>query len=159
MIMDRVDAIFMSGDFDGWKQSVALPLTFESRKGTQFFTSEDDLRADFELYQKEFAIHRVTDLARIVKSAELVGSDMMVGTYRAHVLHNGTNVVPPWDSGITLKRQDGLWRVTKIMRALGHLDWTTSAQDNDSAGTEEHQETEASIIRSLSKDTPTSGRH
>lgn len=126
-VMDRIDAVYMSGDFEGWRDSVCLPLVFETRSGTGIFETEDALRRDFDLYQQEFRIHQISELTRVVKSAELIDDDMMLGTYRVHVLSGSHYVVPPWDGAMTLKQVDGRWRVTKLMGALGHLNWNSNA--------------------------------
>ncbi|MEM7520998.1 MAG: hypothetical protein AAF307_08160 [Pseudomonadota bacterium] len=123
-ILDRISVAFLSGDINGWLQSVSLPLQLVTRQGIETFETEASVRHDFELYQQEFAIHGVTDIIREAKTAELIDTDQMVGTYRTHILRGANHVVPPWDASMTLRRENRLWRVTTVMRAIGHLNWS-----------------------------------
>jgi len=124
-ILDRISASFLARDVQGWLNSVSLPYHMITRQGVAAFETEEHVRRDFEIYCQEFDIHGVTDIIREVKTAELIDGDQMVGTYRTHILRGANHVVPPWDASMTLRREDdGLWRVTTIMRAIGHLNWS-----------------------------------
>lgn len=126
-LLDRIDAVYMAGDFEGWLNSVALPIVFETRNGTGIFHTEEELRQDFELYQKEFRIHKISDLMRVVTTVDQLSDGKLVGKYRVHVLSGTQYVVPPWDAAATFDQIDGIWRLTKLSGALGHLNWNNNA--------------------------------
>ena len=142
--LDRISVAFLTGDVQAWLNSTSLPFHLITRQGAETFATEEAVRKDFELYQQEFAIHGITDIIREAKTAEPVEYDQMVGTYRTHILRNANHVVPPWDASMTLRRENGLWRVTTVMRAIGHLNW--SAVD-------------PAEIEDISQDTPKEGDH
>lgn len=122
-ILDRISACFLSGDIEGWLGCITLPCHLVTRHGIDTYETEDAVRSDFAVYAEEFKTHGVTDIIREAKTAELIDGDQMTGTYATHILRGATHVVPPWDASMTLRQQDGLWRVTTVMRAIGHLNW------------------------------------
>ena len=74
----------------------------------------------------EIRIHEVDDIVRRVGTATMINDDQMLGTYRTYILRGSELVVEPYDSSMTLQKGgDGLWRITSIMNALGHLNWKT----------------------------------
>jgi len=125
-LMDRVDAILVNGDYEGWRRAVCLPLTMESSRAKLVLRTEDELAADFELYLAEFKIHRVSDIMRIVHFVDMIEPDIAMCHYRVHVLSRGNYVVPPWDAAAILNRIYDTWRISTIKRALGHLNWIAS---------------------------------
>lgn len=122
-ILDRISAAFLSGDVDGWVNTLSLPCQLVTRQGTESFETAEDVRADFAAYQREFAEHGITNIVREAKTAERIDEDLMTGTYTTHILRGAQHVVPPWDASMTLRCENGLWRVTTVMRAIGHLNW------------------------------------
>ncbi len=123
-ILDRISAAFLSKDPDGWLNCTSLPFHMITRQGVETFDTEEKVRRDFEIYCQEFEIHGITDIVREAKTAEIIDGDQMVGTYRTHILRGANHVVPPWDASMTLRCENGLWRVTTVMRAIGHLNWS-----------------------------------
>ena len=64
-------------------------------------------------------------MVRHAKSAKSVGNDQMVGVYSTYILRNAEFVVPPYESSMTLQRDElGNWRISSVMNALGHLNWS-----------------------------------
>ncbi|WP_223422351.1 nuclear transport factor 2 family protein [Tateyamaria pelophila] len=143
-ILDRISAAFLSGDADAWLNACSLPFQLVSRHGVETFTTRDEMRRDFEAYQREFKTHGVTDIIREAKTAELIDDDHMVGTYRTHIMNRGNHVVPPWEASLTLRREDGIWRATTVMRAIGHLNWSAQTR---------------AAIEDIPQDTPKKGDH
>lgn len=124
--LNRINQVLLGGDLQGWRNATQLPLTFIHRQGTSVMATEEDREADFRLYHDEFRIHEVDDIVRRVDSATFISDDQMLGTYRTYILRGSELVVDPYDSSMTLQKgADGLWRITSVMNALGHLNWRT----------------------------------
>lgn len=122
--LNRINQVLLTGDYPGWRAALHLPVSFIYRQGTRHITTEDEMCAHFALYQQEFQIHEVNDLVRHVTSATQISEDQMLGTYRTYILRGAELVVDPYDSSMTLQRaEDGRWKVTSVMNALGHLNW------------------------------------
>ncbi|MFK7745741.1 MAG: hypothetical protein AB8B47_11850 [Roseobacter sp.] len=132
-MLDKADETFLHGEFEEWRQSYLLPLVVETRQGQRILETEDDLRRDFEIYRQEFTIHGVTDVTRAIRTAERLDGDMMLATYRAHIMNGPRYVVTPWTGAMTFRLIDGVWYITKIMQALGHLNWTERANEQPDA--------------------------
>ncbi|WP_300036269.1 hypothetical protein [uncultured Roseobacter sp.] len=134
-MLDKADSTLLHGAFEEWQNSYLLPLVVETRQGQTIIEDAKHLREDFAIYRKEFSIHNVTDITRVIRTAEMLDQDLMLATYRAHVISGARYVVPPWTGAMTFRRHDGAWYITKIMHAMGHLNWSGRASDiqNDSA--------------------------
>lgn len=127
-ILDRISAAYLSDDVEALINATALPFQLITRQGVETFRTEAEMRRDFDRYQQEFRAHGVTDLVREAKTAEIVDGDQMVGTFTTHILNRARHVVPPWDASMTLRRENGIWRATSIMRAIGHLNWSAQSR-------------------------------
>ncbi len=123
-ILDRISAAFIGNDVEGWLNAVSLPFHLVSRAGVETFETRQQVVDDFEAYQREFKENGVTEMIRQAKTAELIDGDQMTGTYRMHMMRGPSHVVPPWDASMTLRNENGLWRVTTVMRAIGHVNWS-----------------------------------
>jgi hypothetical protein len=131
--LERVDTTMLHGDFEAWRQMYALPVVIEAREEQVVIDTEDKLRAEYDLYSEVFRIQKVTDVARVVKTAERLGDDMVIVTFRAHVMSGARYVTEPWEGAMTLRGPHGQWRVTKIMGATRATHWRTTQSEEDSA--------------------------
>lgn len=122
--LHRVTDAFLTGDYDTWEASVSLPATVVTRNGTTVITSTETLKRDFEVYMREFEIHGITDMIRLVQNVQLIEGDQMTGTYTTHILRNAEPVVDPYESAMTLRLMEGTWRMTTLLNAIGHLNWS-----------------------------------
>lgn len=127
-VINHVDSAFLHGNFKEWRKSYLLPLVVDKRSGVLLIETEDQLKKDFDLYGKELLIHKVTDATRVIRTAEQIDDDLMMATYRAHLICDAQYVVPPWNGALTFRRDDGKWKITKIMNALGHSNWSAGAK-------------------------------
>ncbi|WP_298839094.1 hypothetical protein [uncultured Roseobacter sp.] len=153
-MLDKADTTLLHGDFDEWKGSYLLPLVVETRQGQSIIEDMQTLREDFDIYRNEFRIHGVTDITRVIRTAEKLDDDLMLATYRAHVISGARYVVPPWTGAMTFRRQDGFWYITKIMQALGHLNWIS--RDTDAA--DQSGSLPSAKIIDIAKDSPKKGK-
>ncbi|SNR62723.1 hypothetical protein [Puniceibacterium sediminis] len=122
-LIDHADYALLHGDFDAWRAFITLPLIFEGDIATEVFATESQLREQYENYRHDFLTYKVTDVVRVVSSTELLAQDEMRVDYRAYILNCGTNVVAPWDGRLILKRDQGLWRISRIIRSSQSLQW------------------------------------
>jgi hypothetical protein len=123
-MLDRISAVFIGNDIEGWLNCVSLPFHLVTRQRVETFETRAQVVADFNAYQQDFKTHGVTAIIRQAKTAEIIDGDQMTGTYRMHMMRGTNHVVPPWDASMTLRNENGLWRVTTVMRAMGHLNWS-----------------------------------
>ena len=120
--LDAVTRAFLENDAALLERQTQLPFFMQKSKGTQVFTTPQDLRDDLKRYALEFKVHGVTDIVRLVKSVELVGKRRMHGTFRTHILRGTDLLIPAYVSAMTLEQGEDLqWRMTSLMHPMGHL--------------------------------------
>ncbi|CUH80904.1 hypothetical protein [Tropicibacter naphthalenivorans] len=120
--LDRMTHAYLDGDFDALCDTVQFPLFMQGSRINQVIADRDALRQDFDRCMTEFKVHGLTDIVRLVKSAEAVGTRRMHGTYRTHILRKTELLIPSYTSAMTLEQgDDGQWRVTAVMHPMGHL--------------------------------------
>ncbi|MFK7867711.1 MAG: hypothetical protein AB8B58_00575 [Roseobacter sp.] len=152
--LDKIDTTFLFGNFDEWQNAYKLPFVVETAQGQKIVDGTAKLREEFTLYREACQINKVTDITRIVRMAEQVDEDLMLLTYRAHILNGPRYVVDPWNGAMTLRREGGRWHITKILRALGHLNWRAKHPSKESSEETAKTVHSASIIQL----TPRTGR-
>ncbi|MEO0939146.1 MAG: hypothetical protein AAFY38_13420 [Pseudomonadota bacterium] len=125
-VMDRISSAFIENDLQRWLDCVELPFTLISRTGPERFETEADIRADFEAYQRDILENGITDIFRTALSTQAVGPDQMIGIYRTRILRGTEQAVPAWQAAVTLRKRQGTWRATSVLRAIGHQNWSAA---------------------------------
>jgi len=128
--LDRIDTTMLYGNFEEWKRAYKLPFVVETKKEQSIIDSVEKLRQEFALYNEAFRINRVSDVTRVVRTAEVIDDDLIIATYRAHIMSGASYVVEPWNGALTMRREGGQWYITKILRALGHSNWRVSPTEH-----------------------------
>lgn len=129
-LMERISNAFIQNDVQQWLDCVELPFTLISRTGPERFETEADIRADFDAYQRDITENGITDIFRTALSTQAVGPDQMIGIYRTHILRGAEQAVPAWQAAITLRKRQGVWRATSVLRAIGHQNWSAASADD-----------------------------
>ena len=131
-----LDLTFIHGDFGDWHNAYTLPVVVERGRKTVVLSTEDELREDFEQHRAEFALNRVTEITRVVRTAEAIGDTQMIATYRAHALSDGRYVLSPWDGAVTMRLEDDRWHITKIISAFGPKFWKGELNEREQQDTQ-----------------------
>lgn len=129
-LLDDISDALIHDNEELWVANISLPLRMISRDGPEDFLTQEESRAGFKGYVQELRTNGITDVVRTAIGTQMVGSDLMIATYRTYLLRRAEQVVPSWQSSATLKRENGKWRVSTILRSIGHLSWA-SASAND----------------------------
>lgn len=123
-LLNVVTQHYLTGNLEGLHETVEYPLHMHTRHGELVINNFADLKADFDIYLKEFSIHGVTDVLRTVKNARFVSDTEITGTYKTYILNKERLVVDPYESEIILGlSQAGKWRMRRVNHSLGHLNW------------------------------------
>lgn len=114
--VDTITHAYLDRDFDALAGAITLPLFKQGLRGAEVFTDLPMLHADFERYLAQMTMHGITDLVRVVKSAQMVGETRIHASHRTHVLARTRLLMPSYPSAITLEQgADHIWRLTSIM--------------------------------------------
>ena len=152
----QADTTLLHGEFGEWTRFYQLPMVVEFDRDQNIIHTTEDLRRDFEFYRDRFVAGGVTDITRVVRTAERVGDALLIATYRAHVLSDADYIVDPWNGAATMRWENGRWRIVGILNALPFADWQPAS--GPGAQTSKENRVSQGNLTPVTE-TPTSGRN
>ena len=122
---DRISICWTDRDFQAWVDHIALPLTSITLNGQLNNDSVESLKKDWDLYCQALDTLKILQIIRKVMVIEASEEDTLIGTYQTQMFAEDRRVVGPYTSSAMLILDGKTWRISSIMNALGHRDWTT----------------------------------
>lgn len=117
----------LSGDFEQYRQLMALPVSFSPREGKPYvLTTVEELKADFDLYVEVIRLHGVTDLYRKLLSISFT-AEGAVARWLTHILVRATLLTLPFETRMRCVHGADGWRIAELESSEGHLKWTMGA--------------------------------
>lgn len=123
--LDRISACWVDRDFQTWVDHIALPFTSITLNGQLYNDSIESLRKDWDLYCQALDTLKISQIIRKVMVIEASEEDTLIGTYQTQMFTEDRRVVGPYTSSAMLIHDGKTGRISSIMNALGHRDWTT----------------------------------
>lgn len=121
--LDRVSAAVMRGDYADYRRCVALPLHMITHAANLTVTTEEQLRSGFDTFRALLHSQRVTDYIRLVDSAAQLGSGLLSVRYVTHLVAGSLRIMPPFQSQMSLREGDGIWRAVSLTNGLSSTRW------------------------------------
>jgi hypothetical protein len=122
--LDEVGQAVMDGDFATYARHVVLPFANVNPVATLVVTTEEELRAGFDVFCQMIHSQRVTDYIRLVSEAHTIGESIIAGSYVTNLLSNGQRLSPPFTSTVVLRRgPEGRWQAATIANPLIAPNW------------------------------------
>jgi hypothetical protein len=121
--LDEVAAAVMAEDWPTYRDSVELPCRIVTHDEDKLVTTEEDLRAGYDVFRDTLRSQRITDYIRLVESASRPGNDLIAGSYTSHLLSGGQRILPPFRSEMTLRLVGNRWRAVSVTNALANSRW------------------------------------
>ena len=125
---NRISSLFrlksvcwVNHDFQTWVDHIALPFTSITLNGQLYNGSIESLQKDWDLYSQALNTLKILQIIRKVVVIQASEEDTLIGTYQTRMFAEDRRVMAPYTSSAMLKT----WRISSIMNALGHRDWTT----------------------------------
>jgi hypothetical protein len=116
--LQDITRTMLEDDFAALCARVRFPLFIHGSEAVQVIADEAALRQEHDRRMTDFRVLGVTDVVRLVKTADLLAEDRLHATYRTHVLSGSALVVPSYTSAVTLERgPDALWRVACVIHS------------------------------------------
>ena len=112
---------WVNHDFQTWVNHIALPFTSITLNGQLYNGSIESLQKDWDLYSQALNTLKILQIIRKVMVIQASEEDTLIGTYQTRMFAEDRRVMAPYTSSAMLKT----WRISSIMNALGHRDWTT----------------------------------
>jgi hypothetical protein len=122
-ILDDLGSAVMTDDWAGFVTRIDLPFEMDTDSTTITVVSRDDLRDGYDRFRELIQLRRVTDYIRLAETATYDTPDTIRGVYVSHLLSNGTRVLPPYRSEMTLRLRGNRWTVTRIRNTWTNDRW------------------------------------
>jgi hypothetical protein len=135
--LDIVTNAVMQGDYTAYRAHICLPFHLITHSASLRIDDDAPLRQGFDSFLQMLRSQRVTDYIRLASGAEQLDDVLITGRYVSHLLVNGTRLLPPFKSAITLRREDGVWRAASITNALANSRWPIHLLHVDDSKTSE----------------------
>ena len=123
--LDRISICWTDRAFQAWVDHIALPFTSITLNGQLNNDSVESLKKDWDLYCQALDTLKISQIIRKVIVIEVSEEDTLIGTYQTQMFAGDRRVVGPYTSSAMLNHDGKAWRISSIMNALGHRDWTT----------------------------------
>ena len=123
--LDRISACWVDRDFQTWVDHIALPFTSITRNGQLNSDSIESLKKDCDLYRQALDTLKISHIIRKVTVIKVSEEDTLIGTYQTQMLAGDRGVMGRYTSSAILDHDGKTWRISSIMNAPGHRDWTT----------------------------------
>ena len=123
--LDRISICWTDRDFQAWVDHIALPFTLITLNGQLNNDSVESLKKAWDLYCQALDTLKISQIIRKVIVTEVSEEDTLIGTYQTQMFAGNRRVVGTYTSSAMLNHDRKTWRISSIMNALGHRDWTT----------------------------------
>ena len=117
-LLDKTGRAFLTGDFDAFQSSIALPYKLETFDGQSQVKTVEELHKLFQAVRAHHRNTNVTDMARHVVEAVFKDENTLVATYETRLL-NGTRLTQePYPAFAVVIREDGQWKAKNMSFAI-----------------------------------------
>jgi len=116
---------FLTGDYARWRNRLRLPCTFVTQAGPITLASEDDVERSFAMYQMAVRSMGLAHVHHKPLHFDPCPDGTIIITYETNILRrDGSRIMPPYTASALVHPDDGTWRLSSIMNAMGHHHWT-----------------------------------
>jgi len=119
-----ISECFINEDFAAWERRVLLPLSLVTQAGPVTIYDREALKDNFDLYLNACRVMALDTVHRKPVSLEDCRDGTFIATYTTELLSRGARRTAPYTSSALVRFEDGSWRLSSIMNARGHHDWT-----------------------------------
>jgi hypothetical protein len=137
---ERLTQALVTGEFELYRQAMDLPIEIIPRTGKPRVLQDiDDLTEDFGIYRQTITLWKVTDIYRKPLSIRHLADGLLEVTCEMHIMADGTRIVDPFTSIMTLRHTEEGWKFCRIHSSLGHINWTFGQADISDSGSFTHR--------------------
>ena len=117
--LDVLTRALMTQDVDLFASRMSLPHHVRTQNEEFWIEDLTQLQTGFAQVCGCMASSGVTEMIRLVKSAEFEGDTVITGMHETHQFHNAAYIMPPYANRIRLEKQsDDVWRETHSANAV-----------------------------------------
>ena len=122
--LDAISDCFITADFAPWEARILLPFSLVTKHFPVVLSTREELRNNFEHYVNACRIMKLDLISRRPISLEDCKDGTFIGTYETELLSRGLRATEPYTASVLLHRTAHGWKMSSILNARGHYDWT-----------------------------------
>jgi hypothetical protein len=119
-----ISVCFLQRDLALWRSRLALPLSLITKSGPVVLTSDEAVARNFQLYLRASDAMSLDMVDRTPLSLEACDDGTWLGTFRTRLLSGGHLATSPYTSTSLMHENAGHLRMSSMLNARGHNDWT-----------------------------------
>ena len=121
--LDDVGQAFFDQRYEDYAARVELPLMVVTRTTQLVVDSDARLRDGFDAWCAMLDAQKVTDMYRSAHDVEFLGTELITGHYSTRILRGTVAVVPVFESAMTLRRIDNVWKAVSVTSGMQNMRW------------------------------------
>ncbi len=122
--LEDISVCFVQRDSSRWHARVHLPFSMVTADGPVTLNTAEDVERNFNFYLQAMDSMNLDLVHREPLTVELCPDGTVLATYRTHLLSKGQRAVDPYVSTALLHQCTDGWRMSAILNARGHHQWT-----------------------------------
>lgn len=119
--LDQMGQTFFDDDFAAYADQIELPLAITTLTNSTLVADQAQLQIGFDAWRDMMVSQNVTDMVRVARSVSIIGDGLVTAQYRTLLLNNALEVVPPFESTMTLRRCDDGWKSTAVASGMSNI--------------------------------------
>lgn len=121
--LDEVAALVMADDWDGYTDAICWPFLLITHETSLSFPAPEDIRPVYHDFRTLLVSQRVTDLIRLVETAQQIDDSLISARYVTHLMAGSLRIMEPVLSSISLRLEGNRWRAASITNAVSNSRW------------------------------------
>lgn len=115
---------FIESDLNQWCSRLILPFSLITKRRPVVLTTEKAISDNFQQYVVAVKMMNLDLIDRVPVSLENCPDGTWLGTFRTRMLSGTHLATAPYTSTALLHHIDGRFRMSSMLNARGHQDWT-----------------------------------
>lgn len=122
--LEDISTSFLQRDLSLWRSRLVVPFSLVTKSQHIFLKTEDQVHNNFNLYLKAMDAMALNFIDRSPVHLHDCEDGTWLGSFQTRLLIDEIFVVPPYTSTALLQIVDNRFRMSALLNARGHLDWT-----------------------------------
>ncbi|WP_299420173.1 hypothetical protein [uncultured Shimia sp.] len=115
---------FTGNDLEQWRARLILPFSLITKLKPIVLRTEDAVAHNFQQYRLAVEMMNMDLIDRVPITLEECPDGTWLGTFRTRMLSGPNLATAPYTSTALLHNIDGRFRMSSMLNARGHQDWT-----------------------------------
>lgn len=124
LFLGDISHAFLGRDLALWRSRLLLPFSLITRDKPIILATEDAVHRNFQFYLKAIEALGLDLIHRAPVSLEQCPDGTWLGTFQTRLLRAEAFATRPYISTALLQPVDGRFRMSSMLNARGHSEWT-----------------------------------